>query len=190
MGKPISVIDPATVILASDVSALWGTDTDGPEVDCAAATGGLKNNRWKRTATKNDIVVADLMLGMQRCKTIRSVMIALRNFRVPKAGRGQTLGAGTCRRICLVAPHSDCSESAALCPLFAPSTWVAAQSSRFLKRNEATSSPTSMKPTSQRVSKATSCRPAPRSTTARTVRMKWVAGRTSAMYCAGTGMPS
>lgn len=68
--------------------------------------------------------------------------------------------------------------------------WSPSQSSRFLNRSEAMSSPTNMKPSSQRVSPATCVRPASRSITARMARMKWVAGSTSAMYWAGRGMPS
>jgi len=67
---------------------------------------------------------------------------------------------------------------------------LASQSRRLLNRSEAMSSPTNVKPSSQRVSSATSDRPASRSIMARIARMKWVAGSTSAMYWAGTGMPS
>ncbi len=56
------------------------------------------------------------------------------------------------------------------------------QSNRFLNRSDAMSSPTNIKPSSQRVSPAICIRLASRSTTARIARMKWVAGSSSAIY--------
>ncbi len=61
---------------------------------------------------------------------------------------------------------------------------------RFLNRSDATMSPPSMKAPSHSASGRISARVASRRMTARMARMKWVAGRTSAMCWARGGMPS